>query len=304
MNFTAKDVAALREKTGCGMMDCKKALTASDGDMEGAIDFLREKGLAAAAKKSGRIAAEGVAYACTNEAGNVGVIVEVNAETDFVAKNDDFNNFVKTVAQTIIDCAPADIEALSECKASGTDMTVAALLQEKILTIGENIKIRRFDRKEGVVVTYNHGGGRMSVLASFEAPAAVASKPEFTEYAKNIAMQIAAITPNYVCPEEVPADVVEHEKKILTEQIINDGKPANIAEKIVAGRLQKFFKEICLTEQPYVKDGDLTVSQYTEQTGKALGGDIKILSFTRFEKGEGLEKKEDNFADEVASMVK
>ncbi len=304
MAFTAKDVAALREKTGCGMMDCKKALTEADGNMDAAIDFLREKGLAAAAKKSGRIAAEGVAYACTNEKGDVGVVVEVNAETDFVAKNDEFIQFVKTVAQTIIDCSPADVDALMECKASGTDKTVAELLQEKILTIGENIKIRRFDRKQGVVITYNHGEGRMSVLVDFAAPAEVASKPEFTAYAKDIAMQVAAIVPGYVCPDEVPADVVEHEKKILTEQIINDGKPANIAEKIVAGRLQKFFKEICLTEQQFVKDGDLSVQQYTEKVGKELGGDIKILSFTRFEKGEGLEKKEDNFADEVASMVK
>lgn len=304
MAFTAKDVAALREKTGCGMMDCKKALTAADGNMEAAIDFLREKGLAAAAKKSGRIAAEGVAHACMNEAGNIGVVVEINAETDFVAKNDEFNKFVDTVAKTIIECAPADVEALSACKAVGTEQTIAELLQEKILTIGENIKIRRFDRKEGVVITYNHGAGRMGVLVDFEAPADVAAKPDFTTYAKDIAMQVAAIVPNYVCPDDVPADVVEHEKKILTEQIINDGKPANIAEKIVAGRLQKFFKEICLTEQPFVKDGDLSVAQYTDKVSKELGGTIKILSFTRFEKGEGLEKKEDDFAAEVANMVK
>lgn len=304
MAFTAKDVAALREKTGCGMMDCKKALTAADGNMEAAIDFLREKGLAAAAKKSGRIAAEGVAHACVNEAGNIGVVVEINAETDFVAKNDEFNKFVDTVAKTIIECAPADVEALAACKAVGTEQTVAELLQEKILTIGENIKIRRFDRKEGVVITYNHGAGRMGVLVDFEVAADIAAKPEFNTYAKDIAMQVAAIVPNYVCPDDVPAEVVEHEKKILTEQIINDGKPANIAEKIVAGRLQKFFKEICLTEQPFVKDGDLSVAQYTDKIAKELGGSIKILSFTRFEKGEGLEKREDDFAAEVANMVK
>ncbi len=304
MAFTAKDVAALREKTGCGMMDCKKALTATDGNMEAALDFLREKGLAAAEKKAGRIAAEGVAHACTNADGTVGVVVEINAETDFVAKNDDFKAFVQTVADTIINENPADIEALLACKAVGTEQTVAELLQEKILTIGENIKIRRFVRYEGHVVTYNHGAGRMGVAVQFDTTDEIAAKPEFNEYAKDVAMQVAALIPQYVDEAGVPAEIVEHEKKILTEQIMNDGKPANIAEKIVAGRLNKFFKEICLVDQPFVKDGDVTVKQYTENTAKALGGDIKIVAFTRYEKGEGLEKKEDNFADEVASMIK
>ena len=268
MAFTAKDVAQLRERTGCGMMDCKKALTEANGDMDAAIDFLREKGLAAAAKKAGRIAAEGVAYAATNEAGNVGVVIEVNAETDFVAKNDEFNNFVKICAQTVMDQNPADVDALLACKAAGSDETIADILQEKILTIGENIKIRRFARSEGAVVTYIHGGGRMGVMVTFDTTPEIASKPEFVEYAKNIAMQVAAIVPNYVSEAEVPADVVEHEKKILTEQVVDSGKPANVAEKIVEGRMKKFFKEICLLDQPYVKDGDMSVQQYTDATAK------------------------------------
>ncbi|HEX3038499.1 MAG TPA: translation elongation factor Ts [Oscillospiraceae bacterium] len=304
MNFTAKDVAALREKTGCGMMDCKKALTEADGNMEAAIDVLREKGLAAATKKSGRIAAEGVAFACVNEQGNIGVVIEVNAETDFVAANADFQNFVKTCANTVIDSNPADVEALLACKASGSDETVDALLKEKILTIGENIKIRRFARFEGIVTTYIHAAGRIGVLVKFDTTPEIAAKDEFKEYAKNIAMQVAAVNPSYLNEQSVPAEVVEHEKKILTEQIINDGKPANIAEKIVVGRLGKFFKEICLVDEPYVKDGDLSVQKYTDATAKELGGAIAITGFVRFEKGEGLEKREDNFADEVAGMIK
>ncbi len=191
MAFTAKDVAQLREKTGCGMMDCKKALTESNGDMDAAIDFLREKGLAAAAKKSGRIAAEGIAYAAANEAGNVGVVIEVNAETDFVAKNDEFINFVKTCAQTVIDQNPADVDALLACKAAGFEQTIAEILQEKILTIGENIKVRRFVRNEGAVITYIHGGGRIGVMVNFDITSAISEKPAFVEYAKNIAMQVA-----------------------------------------------------------------------------------------------------------------
>lgn len=304
MAFTAKDVAALREKTGCGMMDCKKALTASEGNMEVAIDFLREKGLAAATKKAGRIAAEGIAYACVNEDSSVGVNIEVNAETDFVAKNADFQNFVKICADTVFECNPVDVDALLQCKASGTKQTVDALLKEKIQTIGENIKIRRFKRFEGVVAAYIHAGGKIGVLVQFETSTEIAAKDEFKAYGKNIAMQIAAISPQYLNEESVPADVVEHEKTILKEQIINDGKPATIADKIVIGRLGKFFKEICLVDQSYVKDGDLSVQQYTDATGKELGGEIKIVDFVRFEKGEGIEKREENFADEIANMIK
>lgn len=304
MAFTAKDVAALREKTGCGMMDCKKALSASDGNMEAAIDFLREKGLAAATKKAGRIAAEGVAYAGVNEEGNIGVDIEVNAETDFVAKNAEFQNFVKTCADTVIEQNPADIDALLQCKVKGTDQTVDALLKDKILTIGENIKIRRFKRLDGVVSAYIHANGKIGVLVQFDTTPEIAAKEEFKEYAKNIAMQIAAINPQYLNEKAVPAEVVEHEKGILKEQIINDGKPAAIAEKIVTGRLGKFFKEICLVDQAYVKDGNLSVQQYTDATAKELGGKIAIVDYVRFEKGEGIEKREDNFAEEIASMVK
>ena len=304
MAFTAQDVKNLREKTGCGMMDCKKALTEANGDMDAAVDILREKGLAAATKKAGRIAAEGVAYACVNEAGNVGVVIEVNAETDFVAKNAAFQEFVKVCANTVIENNPADIEALLACKASGLDMTVEALVQEKILTIGENIKIRRFARYEGVVTTYIHAAGRIGVMVKFDADDAVAAKDEFKVYAKDIAMQVAAANPSYLDKASVPADVLEHEKKILTEQVMNEGKPAAIADKIVMGKLGKYYKENCLVDQLFVKDTDISVSQYTDNTAKALGGSIKIVDFVRFEKGEGLEKRADNFADEVASMVK
>ncbi len=304
MNFTAKDVAALREKTSCGMMDCKKALTQANGDMEAAIDILREKGLAAATKKAGRIAAEGVAFAETNDAGNIGTVIEVNAETDFVAKNADFQNFVKICADTIIESNPKDLEALLQTKASGLDITIEKLLQEKVLTIGENIKIRRFERYEGVLATYIHAGGRIGVMVKFDTTQEIASKDEFKLYAKDIAMQIAAINPSYLDEASVPADVLEHERKILTEQVINDGKPAQIAEKIVNGRMGKYYKENCLLNQLFVKDNDLTVQKYTDKVAKDLGGSIKIVSFVRFEKGEGLEKRNDNFADEVAGMIK
>lgn len=304
MAFTAKDVKALREKTGCGMMDCKKALTEANGDMDAAIDFLREKGLAAATKKSGRIAAEGIAYACTNDDGNVGIVIEVNAETDFVAKNADFQNFVKTCAETVMQENPSDVESLLQTKAVGSDMKVADLLQEKILTIGENIKIRRFKRYDGVISTYIHASGRIGVMVKFDTTNDIATKPEFKQYSKDIAMQIAAANPSYLNEKSVPFDVVEHEKKILTEQVINEGKPANIAEKIVMGKMGKFYKENCLVNQVFIKDSDLTVSKYTDKVAKELNGTISILAFERFEKGEGLEKREDNFADEVASMIK
>lgn len=304
MAFTAKDVAALREKTGCGMMDCKKALTEAGGDMDQAVDILREKGLAASVKKAGRIAAEGVAYAKVSDCGKIAVAIEVNAETDFVAKNQDFQNFVDTCANTVIDTNPADVETLLATKASGSEETVDALLKDKILTIGENMKVRRFARYEGVVTSYVHAGGRIGVIVKFDTTDEIAAKDEFKEYAKNVAMQIAAVNPTYLNEAEVPADVVAKEKTILKEQIINDGKPEAIAEKIVTGRLQKFFKEICLVDQIYVKDSNMSVQQYTDSVAKELGGKIQIAGFVRFEKGEGLEKREDDFASEVASMVK
>ena len=306
MAFTAQDVKNLREQTGCGMMDCKKALTEADGNFEKAIEYLREKGLAAAQKKASRIAAEGMVYASYCSECKVGVILEVNAETDFVAKNDMFQTFVKDVADVIAKQAPADVEALLACKMG--DDTVEAALKDKILVIGENIKIRRFERYEGVCAAYIHAGGTHAVLVNFETSNEVAAKAEFAAYGKDIAMQIAAANPGYVCESEVPASVIEKEKEILLAQIANDPKNANkpdaIKEKMVLGRIGKFYKENCLVDQEFVKDPDLSVAKYTEKVGKELGGEIKIVKFVRYEKGEGLEKREDNFAEEIANMVK
>ena len=304
MAFTAQDVKNLREQTGCGMMDCKKALTESNGDFEKAVEYLREKGLAAAQKKAGRIAAEGMVYATV--CGKVGVVVEVNAETDFVAKNEMFQNFVKDIATVVAEQNPADVDALLACKL-GED-TVEAALKEKILVIGENIKIRRFERFEGVCSAYIHAGGTHAVLVDFETSEEIASKPEFEAYGKDIAMQIAAANPGYLCEADVPAEVIEKEKEILLAQIANDPKNANkpdaIKEKMVLGRIGKFYKENCLVDQEFVKDNELTVAKYTDKVAKELGGEIKITKFARYEKGEGLEKKADDFAAEVASMMK
>ncbi|MBE6905671.1 MAG: elongation factor Ts [Ruminococcaceae bacterium] len=306
MAFTAKDVQSLREKTGVGMMECKKALSASDGDMDKAIEILREKGLAAAAKKSGRIAAEGVVLATVDEATKVGVVIEVNSETDFVAKNEKFMEFVESCARTVAAKKPADVDALLKLSAVGLNMTVEEELRDKILTIGENMKIRRFAYAEGTVCTYVHGGGRIGVMVSFDTD--LAGKAEFQDYAKDVAMQIAAINPLYLDETAVPTEVIEKEKEILTVQIANDeklkNKPAQIIAKMVEGRVGKYYKENCLVEQQFVKNGDITVGQYTAETAKNLGGSIKITGFVRYEKGEGLEKREDNFADEVAGMIK
>ena len=266
------------------------------------MDYLREKGLAAATKKAGRIAAEGMAYAYVD--GNVGVAVEVNAETDFVAKNADFQAFVKTVAETVASVNPADMDALLAAQAAGQSVSVEDLRKEKVLTIGENIKVRRFQRYEGAVTAYIHMGGKIAVLVRFDTSAEIAAKAEFQEYAKNIAMQIAAVNPLYLNSSLVPADVIEHERKIATEQASASGKPANVIEKMVDGKIKKYFKEVCLVEQEYVKDSKLSIQQYTDSVAKELGGSIQIAEYVRFEKGEGLEKREDNFADEVASMVK
>lgn len=304
MSFTAKDVKELREKTGCGMMDCKKALTSSNGDMAAAIDFLREKGLAAATKKSSRVAAEGLAMAYTNDEGTVGVAIEVNSETDFVAKNTDFQSFVKLCGETVIEKNPQSVEELLKLKTED-GKTIEEILQEKILTIGENIKIRRFKRFEGVVAGYVHAAGKIGVLVDFDVEnKEVTNTDTFKSFAKDVAMQIAAINPLYLVPEEIPADVIAHERKILKEQIVGDGKPENIAEKIVEGRIGKYYKEVCLMNQAFVKDGNLNIEQYTQNISKELGTNIKIVSFVRFEKGEGIEKKEDNFAQEVAGMIK
>ena len=299
-NITAKDVKELRERTGCGMMDCKKALVSSDGDMEKAIELLREKGLAAVAKKAGRIAAEGVVRSYVSEDCKVGSVIEVNSETDFVAKNADFITFVDALAKIVAEADPADVDALKAVKFDDS-LTVEEMLREKVLTIGENINIRRFQRYEGAVSSYIHGGGKIGVLVNFKTDA----EPEkIAAMAKNVCMQIASMSPRYACEADVPASEVEKEKEILTQQAINEGKPANIAEKMVAGRIKKFFKEICLLDQAYILDGDINVAKYIENTAAEIGTSVELDSFVRFEKGEGLEKREDNFADEVASMIK
>lgn len=305
-NFTAQDVKNLREQTGCGMMDCKKALTESDGNFDKAIEFLREKGLAAAAKKAGRIAAEGMVYAVADNAKKVGVVLEVNAETDFVAKNDMFKEFVKNVADVIMEQNPADVDALLNCTMG--ESTVDAALKEKILVIGENIKIRRFTRFEGHCAAYIHAGGTHAVLVCFDTSDEIAATSAFEACGKDVCMQIAAVNPGYVRESEVPAAVVEEEKKVLLAQIENDpknaNKPAQVKEKMITGKIGKFYKENCLLDQEFVKDPDLTVGKYVAKVASELGGDIQVVKFVRYEKGEGLEKRADDFASEVASMVK
>ncbi len=293
--ITAAMVKELREITGCGMMDCKKALSESDGNMDKAIEFLREKGLAAAAKKAGRIAAEGIVSEYVD--GNVGVIIEVNSETDFVAKNAEFQEFVKGVAKVVCDSNPADVEALMGLKYDD-NMTVEETLRDKILTIGENMTIRRFTRYEGNIATYIHGGGRIGVIVKTEAPL----DGEAYDAARDAAMQIAALNPRYLDKTSVPQEDIDAEKEILIAQIKNDpksaGKPDAIIEKMVMGRISKFYTLNCLNQQEFVKDSDTTVEKYLASKG------VKLVEYTRFEKGEGLEKKEDDFAAEVASMAK
>ena len=304
MAISAKDVMELRKQTDCGMMECKKALTQADGDFEKAIEILREQGLAAANKKAGRIAAEGMVYAVSFD--NCAVVVEVNAETDFVAKNDKFVDFTKNLAKVVADENPADVEALMACKMG--DGTVDDALKALILVIKENIKVRRFARYEGHCAAYVHGGGTHGVIVKFETSDDVAAKPEFAAFGKDIAMQVAAANPSYLNESDVPEDVLAKEKEIVLAQIENDpklaGKPAQVKEKMVDGRINKFYKEVCLLKQPFVKDGEIDVAEYIEKTGKELGGTIKVADFVRYEKGEGIEKREDDFAAEVASMVK
>jgi len=312
MAFTAADVKNLRERTGCGMMDCKKALTESDGDMEKAIELLREKGLAAAAKKSGRIAAEGLVEAYLSDDAKLGVLLEVNSETDFVAKNADFQKFVKDVATHIAVknpcCVKCDDEAcglLTQKFYNDESVTIGDMLTEKIATIGENMNIRRFERFEGIVEAYIHGGGRIGVLVNFKlADESKAGSAEFKEYARDIAMQIAAANPLFLNKDSVPGETLEKEKEILTAQAMNEGKPQAIAEKMVTGRIAKYYKEFCLVEQAFIKDPDKSVTAYTKEVAAKLGTEIEIVEFARYEKGEGIEKREDDFASEVANMVK
>ena len=305
--FTAKDVMTLRELTQAGMMDCKKALTECEGDFEKAKDYLREKGLAAAAKKAGRIAAEGVvgSYICTDC--GVGVVIEVNCETDFVAKTDDFQAYVSKLAEQVGKKNPADVDALlAQDAIFAPGLTVSATLNEMVAKIGEKISIRRFTRYEGVVDVYIHLGGRIGVLVDMDAPASLKDDPALKAVAHDIAMHIAAARPLYLTRDEVPADEVEPEKEINRNMALNEEKPkpAAVIEKMLVGRIEKFFKEISLLEQIFVKDTSLSITQVLENASKQLGTKISVKRFTRYEMGEGLQKRENNFAEEVMSQTK
>ena len=310
MAVTAAMVKELREMTGAGMMDCKKALAATDGDMDKAVEFLREKGLAGATKKAGRIAAEGIVMTKVTADEKKAVVVEVNAETDFVAKNEKFQNYVSDVAEQALNTSAADIDAfLAEKWAKDPSLTVAEALSSQISIIGENMNIRRFKQvveENGVVVSYIHAGGRIGVLVDVETDVV---NDAVKEMGKNIAMQIAALNPKYTSRDEVSAEFIEHEKSILMAQIQNDPKEASKPEKVIQGmiqgRINKEMKEICLLDQTYVKaeDGKQSVAQYVAQVAKENGANITVKGFVRFETGEGLEKKEENFAEEVAKQM-
>ncbi|MBR2290512.1 MAG: elongation factor Ts [Clostridia bacterium] len=290
--ITASMVKELRDKTGAGMMDCKKVLVEADGDMEKAAELLRERGIAKAGKKAGRIAAEGLVTTYVTSDKKVGSIVEINAETDFVAKNEEFRTFVNDIAKIVADKKPADVESLLSEKYLDTDKTVDEVLKDKIFTIGENMTIRRFDRYEttGLIESYIHGDGKIAVLVDM-------AKGE-SNVAKDVCMQIAAARPEFVKADEVPADRVAKEMEILKAQAMNEGKPAEIAEKMVQGRIGKFYAEICLVDQPFVKDGNQKVSEMLK------ANNAEVTRFVRFEKGEGIEKKEENFAEEVMKQLK
>ena len=310
MAFTAQDVKALREKTGVGMMECKKALTEANGDMDKAIDFLRERGLAAAQKKAARIAAEGVVLSYADAEAKKGVVIEVNSETDFVAKNEKFVNFVTDCAKTVIATGVTTVEELCEAEYMGTGRTVTETLNDLILSIGENMKIRRFEVMDGVVATYVHGGGSVGVMIGFDvADDTKAADPAFADMGKNIAMQIAAMNPAYLDEASVPAEVVEHEKGILAAQMKEDpkmaSKPEAVLVKIAAGKMGKYYKENCLVEQEFVRS-DLfqgSVKGYIDDTAKKLGTEIKATNFIRMTRGEGIEKRQENFAEEIAKQI-
>lgn len=302
MEITASMVKELRDKTNAGMMDCKKALKETSGDIEKAIDYLREKGLSQAAKKSGRIAAEGLTTALISADGKKGVVIEVNSETDFVAKNEEFKSFVTEAAQAVLDNEPADLEAL-KAVALAEGKTVQDTLTDKIAKIGENMSLRRFGVvkvNNGVVAGYIHGGGKISVAVALESEG---DKETLEVLGKDLAMQVAAMNPKYVSTEDVDDEFIAHEKEILIAQALNEGKPRNIVEKMVEGRLNKELKEICLLEQVFVKDSDLTVKKVIAETAKKIGSDIKVAGVLRYEVGEGIEKKSENFADEVAKQM-
>ena len=305
MAITAGMVKELREMTGAGMMDCKKALTETNGDMDAAIEFLRKNGQAKAEKKAGRIAAEGIVKAVVKD-DKLAAIVEVNSETDFVAKNDEFQGFVDTVVNQIADSDAADMDAfMAEAWAADTSKTVKDALVEKIAVIGENLNIRRFEKvsaENGCVVSYIHGGGRIGVLVAADTDVV---NDEIKTCLKNVAMQVAAMSPKYVSRDEVSQDYLDHEKEILLAQAKkeNPEKPDNIIEKMIIGRLNKEMKEICLLDQVYVQDSDLTVAKYVDKVAKENGANMTVKKFVRFETGEGIEKKQENFAEEVAAQM-
>lgn len=310
MAFTAKDVKALREQTNVGMMDCKKALQEADGDFEKAIEILREKGLAKAAKKAGRIAAEGIVCAKVCDECGVGAIIEVNSETDFVAKNADFQAFVSDLASVVMKEAPADVDALKACMMG--DVTVEAALQEKVLTIGENIQIRRFERydESTVNVCYTHAGGVIGVMVGLEVSDNIKGNAAVVELGKDIGMQAAAMRPSFMDKSDVDQSTLDREKEILLAQAIEENKtaakpkPEAILQKMVMGRIGKYYEENCLLQQAFVKENKISVEKHIAAVAKELGGSIKLVKYVRFEKGEGLEKKVDDFAAEVASMAK
>ncbi len=305
-NITAKDVAALRAKTNAGMMECKKALVEADGNMEEAVKLLREKGLAAQTKKEGRIAADGIVSILKD--GDVTAMIEVNTETDFVAKNDMFKKYVEDILKVLVTEKPADVDALLKAAYPGEDYTVEGKLQELILVIKEKITIRRFVIVDGTTSTYIHGAGSIGVIVKFDVDAETAAKDEFVEFAKNIALQVGAYPVAYLDKESVPASIIAEETEIIVASIKNDPanakKPENIIrEKMVPGKLYKFYEANCLTEMDYVKEDKMKVGEYVANTAKALGTSIKIVDFCRYEKGEGIQKREDNFAEEIAKLT-
>ena len=299
--ITAKAVKELRERTGAGMMDCKKALTETNGDMEKAVEVLREKGLAAAAKKAGRVAAEGIVKTYVSEDMKKGSIVEINCETDFVALNEEFVGFAGRVAELVANSNVNTVEELLAEKLDG-DKTVQEVLTELIAKIGENMSVRRFERfsvESGLVQRYIHGGGRIGVMAEL---ACEASSPVLAEVAKDVCMQIAAANPLFLSEADVDQESLEKEKEIYRAQALNEGKPEHIVDKMVMGRIKKYCKEVCLLDQAWVKDGDKSIAKLLEEKSKEVGSPITITKFVRFERGEGIEKKEENFAEEVAKM--
>lgn len=303
MSITAAMVAELRNKTGAGMMDCKKALNEAGGNMEEAVDLLRKKGLSAAAKKSGRVAAEGLVVACGE--GSRGALVEVNAETDFVAKNEGFQQLAAGICEAVLENSPADLEALKALAYPGTGRNVDEELTHQIATIGENMNLRRFERFEvanGIVASYVHGGGKIGVLV--ELATDKGDSEQVQALARQLAMHVAAANPQFLKREEVPAEILDREKDIMATKAKESGKPENIIPKIVEGQLNKFYGEICLLEQAYVIDPDQKINQVLKSVGKEVGGEIQLTGFVRYQLGEGLEKKADDFASEVAALTK